>query len=206
MNVGIIPYSHIVSDVIRQYIEDNKNSFIKEDDVYRLATSIKTNKVNTLICDSVTSIISKMHQDVIYIVGECYHYNNWRVPLEYNLITPDNKVYLDNKLPIKYILKEHDIKLDELKFNYIFDTYFNKNFKKSTKSLKYIKHRSLSEHDILYVFKKMFSSNILNIIKNEHPSILNVNDLIFITKSDHLSEKNINQLSSIIDNQMMNSL
>lgn len=206
MNVGIIPYSYIVSEVMRKHIEDNKNSFIKDNNIYRLATSIKTNKVNTLISDNVASIISKMHQDVIYIVGECYHYNNWRVPLEYNLVLPDNKVYLDNKLPIKYILKEQDIKFDELKINHIFDTYFNKNFKKSTKYLKFIKHKNLSEQDILYVFKKMFSSKILNIIKNEHPIILNVNDLIFITKSDHLSEKNFNQLSSIIDNQMMNSL
>jgi len=207
MNIGIVPYSYIVSDVIGKYIQDNKSSFIKdEDDVYRLAASIKTNKVNTLISSSITSITSKMHQDVVYIVGECYHYNNWRIHLEYDQITPDNRVYLDSKSPIKYILKEHDIKLDELKFNHIFDTYFNKNFKNSSKNLKYIKHRNLSEQDIIFVFNKMFSSNILNIIPNEHSVILNVNDLIFTTKSDHLSEKNIKQISSIIDNQLTNSL
>lgn len=206
MKIGVIAYSHIISLVIEKYINDNKASFLKEENRYVLSKPFKINNMHAYISDTIASIISTMQPDSVFIVGECYHYSNWRVPLEYSQIKNGCKTLLDNKTPIKYILKERDIKIDELMLNHIADTYFNKIFKKPSDKIKAIKHRNLSEDDIIYVFNKMFSSNILNIIKSEHTSLVKTNDLIFITKSDQISEKYISKISTMIDGQITNSL
>jgi hypothetical protein len=206
MNINVIPYSYIASNIIEQYITQNKESFIKENDSYFLVRPFTTNKMNLLIKNAISSTIPKMHSDVTYIIGDCYYYNSWRMHLEHDLIKPEWREYINNKMPIKYVLKEKDIKIDELKFNHILDSYFIKYFRKAASSLKFIKHRNLTEDDIIFVFNKMFSSNILNIIKNEHSSIEKINDLIFSTKSDQLCEKHINNVSSIIDSQMTSIL
>lgn len=201
MKIGIISYSHILSLAIKKYIDDNRESFIKDENRFVLVKPFKQNKLHTDISDIMLSSISGMHSDVTYIVGECYHYNNWRIKLEYDQIKNGKKTLVDNRSPIKYILKERDIKIDELRMNHIFETFFIKYFKKSLNNIHFIKHKNITEEDIFYIFNTMFNSNMLNMTHSSNDILLKINDLIFNTPSDKLDIKYVKYISQLIDSQ-----
>lgn len=201
MKILLIKYSDIVSLSIQQYIEENESSFLKEENRYILVKPFKIKTIHTFINNTIASIIPQMNSDVVYIIGECYHYNNWRLPLVYTLIKNGCKTLVDKKTPIKYILKERDIKIDELMLNHITEIFFNNNFKKS-KDIKYIKHRNLTEDDIVYIFKSMFSTNILNIFNLSSSKIQKTNNLIYDIGSDKTPKKYQENVSNLIDSQI----
>lgn len=201
MKIGIISYSYILSLAIKKYIDDNQDSFIKDENRFILIKPFKLNKLHTDIGNIMTSTISDINSDMTYIVGECYHYNNWRINLEYDQIKNGKKTLIDNKSSIKYILKERDIKIDELRMNHIFETFFIKYFKNHSNKFFFIKHKNLTENDILYIFNVMFNKEMLNILWTSNDILLKINDLIFNINSDRLDSKYIKSISQLIDNQ-----
>lgn len=203
MKISVIPFSNILSLSIEQYIKDNEQSFIKDENRYILTIPFKINILNQLLHDTTTSIIAQNECNALYIVNECYPYNNWRMQLEYSKIVNGRKAILDKKTPIKYILKERDIKIDELRLNHIADMFFIKNFKKCNynKTI-FLKHRNLTEEDFLYIFNTLYSKDVLNISLNNNPNILKINDLIYVSKSDQLNKKYIDIIISILEHNI----
>ena len=129
MLINIIPFSQIVSTVLEKYIQNNQQHFISNDKTYILTSKFKINLLHSAIADTIDHAISQSSSSDIYIVGECYIYTNWRMTSEYNVVNPRYKQMIDDKSTIKYVLKEGNIKIDDLKINHICDVYFNKYFK-----------------------------------------------------------------------------
>ena len=204
MLINVIPFSQIVSTVLEKYIKNNQQYFISNDKItYILTTKFKINLLHSAITDTIDQVISQSSSSNIYIVGECYLFNNWRVTSVNNVVNPRYKQMLDEHSTVKYILKEDNIKIDDLKINHICDVYFNKYFKNPIDNIKFLKHRNLTEDDLIYIFKSQFSSKNLNIIEGN--SILDkVNNLTYSINSDQISEKYIKTISSLIEQQFNN--
>jgi len=200
MLITIIPYSQIVSLVLEKYIKNNQQYFTCNDKTYILTSKFKINLIQSAIADTIEQVISRCSPSNIYVVGECYSFNNWRVTSAYNVVNPSYKQMLDGHSTIKYILKEENIKIDDLKINHICDVYFNKHFKNPIDNIKFLKHRNLTEDDLIYIFTQLFSRKNLNIIEDN--TILNkVNNLIYNISQDQIPEKYIKIISSLIEQQ-----
>jgi hypothetical protein len=98
---------------------------------------------------------------------------------------------LDDHSTIKYLLKESNIKIDDLKINHICDTYFTKYFKKQPNNVKFLKHRNLTEDDIVSIFKKQFSEKNLNIVDN-NTILEKTNNLVYDINLNNIPEKYTN--------------
>jgi hypothetical protein len=110
---------------------------------------------------------------------------------------------LDDHSTIKYLLKESNIKIDDLKINHICDTYFTKYFKKQPGNIKFLKHRNLTEDDIISIFKKQFSEKNLNIINNDI-ILEKTNNLVYDFDSNKIPEKYTKIITSLIEEQLNN--
>lgn len=161
--------------------------------------NIKVQQLTNLLNNEILTNISKITLDKSYIINDCYYYNNWRAsPVTSNDNSRLNPI-INNKLPIKYIFKEDDIIIDELRINHILDNFFNKNFKKSQyENVFFIKHRHLTENDILCILTEMFYDN--TIINNNEYIIQKINDLIYNNSLDHLPIIYKKSLINVIDN------
>ena len=200
MVISLIHYSTIISLALEKYIKENQHFFINDNNVYILTTKIKINILQSHIANTINSLISQVSSNNIYILGECNIYTNWRINLEYNLINHDKKQLLDNHTVLKYLLKEQNIKIDELRLNHIADNYFNKQFKNVKNSIKFLKHRNLTEDDLIYIFKSQFSEKNLNIIEN-NTILSKLNDLIYASKSELMDQKYIKIINSLVEQQ-----
>jgi hypothetical protein len=200
MVITLIPYSQILSNVLEKYIQENEKYFICNDGIYTLTQPFKINKIHLAIANTINHEVSRLNSSNVYIIGECHIYNNWQLTSTYNVVNPSYKQLLDNKSTIKYRLKETNIKIDDLRFNHICDAYFNKQFKNCDNNIKFLKHRNLTEEDLIYIFTKYFSSRNLNIMQNT--SILNnINNLIYGVNSVQIPEKYIKIINCLIENQ-----
>ena len=135
-----------------------------------------------------------------------YIYNNWRLQLAYNLVNPSKKQLLNEHSTIKYILKENNIKINELRFNHIVDTYFNKQFKIVKNNITFLKHRHLTEDDLIYIFNLLFSTKNLNIVNNDDNILEKLNTSIYPNYQDKIPQKYIKSLSCLIEEQLINIL
>jgi hypothetical protein len=198
--IQVIKFSDILSLSIEKYINDNSHLFLKENNRYILTSPFKINIIHSYINATITSMLSGAIQDNVYIVGECYYYNNWRTQLEYDRITNGKRALLDKKTCIKYILKERDIKIDELRLNHIAESFFNKKFKDAAFSnIKYLKHRHLTEDDLLYIFTKLFNDKTLKRNEIDNNILQKINDILYITPSSDINSKYIKIITCLID-------
>jgi hypothetical protein len=203
MLINLIPFNVIISVALEKYINKNQNLFINNNNIYILTMPFKINIMHSYITNTINSMISQLTSSNIYIIGECYLFNNWRLLLEYNQINLDKKQLLDNNTVLKYLIKEANIKIDELRLNHIADAYFNKQFKNIKNNIKFLKHRNLTEDDIIYIFKCLFSEKNLNIIENT-TILTKLNDLIYTSKSNQMDKKYIKIISSLLEEQLNN--
>lgn len=198
MLINLIPYSTILSIVLEKYIKDNEHLFVNNDNTYVLTTPFKINVLHSHIANTIDQVISGLSSSNIYILGECHIYNNWRMTLAYNQINPSNKQLIDERSTIKYVLKEDNIKVNELRFNHIADTYFNKQFKIVKNNIRFFKHKHLTEDDLINIFKSMFSDKNLNIIDKYNNILKKVNDAVYNIKYQNIPIKYVNTINELI--------
>lgn len=204
MVINLIPFSTILSIALEKYIKDNEHLFVNDNNVYILTAPFKINVLHSYITNTIDQVISRLTSDNIFILGECHIYNNWRLQLGHNQVNPNKKHLLDKHSTIKYILKENNIKINELRFNHIVDTYFNKQFKIVKNNITFLKHRHLTEDDLIYIFNLLFSTKNLNIVNSDNNILEKPNTSIYLNYQDKIPKKYIKSLSCLIEEQLTN--
>ena len=178
----------------------NENCFVKQNDSYILSKSFtkSTLKKNLEICISqnIKDIImsSSKTYDKYILIGSCYPKDNLILSFKTNSYFPKKlEELLEKKPTLKWILKEHDIKIDIDAMNSILVEIFNEMFTKEKKikimlgedydNLIMVSHRRLDCYALFKTIKWAYgSSNCVNIYKeklsNKKQCLIALNELI----------------------------
>lgn len=200
---NLLYYKALIDKCFIRFFDEYNDLFIKNESTYILANNINKSKIKQLfknyIFDELKLYIkpySIIEPNYYFIIGACLPKNN--LLLKYKTKYFPNKLskLIDSEFQIQYFLKEHDIKLDLVKFNQIildiFQDFFG-NQQKIAKILKsndysnvfFIRHSKLDCYSMFKLLKYIFGkNNCVNIYKEKFQNIyspspiVSINDLI----------------------------
>lgn len=199
--INLLYYKNILDVVLARFVRDNNNLFVKEGDSYILgsdtAYSSMKKTLTLYIVDELKNYISPFsleNRDYYFIIGSCNPCDNILLKFKDDRYFPEKLTRLINSdYPVKYVLKEKDIKLNLVRMNQIFVEIFNdffssrrkvsKMFGKDYGNLFFIQHRILDCYSMFKIIKKVYGrTNCLNMhkeyMKDMFEPIISVNDLI----------------------------
>jgi len=150
IKIKVVPYEFIVSESIRMFFDNHQEYFYKENGQYIFVRNIDPNVLKNILLSYMTSIITDkfhrnlFHLDTLYfIVDNCYPHMNWRRNDYQSRLTEEANKFIKRETMLKYLIKERDIKIDELAFNSAFDKQFTEFFTDPEKVLTYLGHNNI---------------------------------------------------------------
>lgn len=198
---NLLYYKNLLDICFCRFFDLYNSSFINDNGTYILAENITKSKLSSifrsLLKEELLKCVTKMDSispNYYFIIGACLPKDNIlfqyrdkdRFPKKLEKITTAD-------YQLKYILKEHDIKLDLILFNQIATDIFDELFLDERKVLRmlgkeyrnvlFIKHKNLDCYSMFKAIKWIYGkSNCTNLylekFKNQHSPIVAVNELI----------------------------
>jgi hypothetical protein len=199
--INLLYYKNLLDICFCRFFELYNSSFININGSYVLAENITKSKLSTifkaLLKDELYKCITTMDNispKYYFIIGACLPKDNILFKYRNNKNFPKKleKIALA-EYQIKYILKEHDIKLDMILFNQIAINIFDELFSNEKKLLRFlgteyknvifIKHKNLDCYSLFKAIKWIYGkSNCKNLYiekyKDQHSPLVAINDLI----------------------------
>lgn len=189
-----------------KFFQSYGDAFIKVGNEYVLSKAVSKSKLKTMFSQVVVEVLKatvekedKLYPKRYLIIGACMPKDNLLLSVCRCEFKAKDKL-LNAKYQIKYLLKEQDIKIDNVLFNQVcidvFNDFFVKNscrkwLGKEYSNVEFIVHRQLDCYTMFKVLKHLIGrSNCINLHKekfNEIKSpIVAVNDLIDKYATDKL--------------------
>jgi hypothetical protein len=197
IKIKVIPYEYIVSESIKMFFDNHQNMLYKENGQYIFISNIDPNVIKNLLLTYMSTIVNdQFHRnlyrlDTLYfIVDDCFPHMNWRRNQHLDKLTGESKKFVERCTMLKYILKERDIKIDELALNTAFDAQFDMFFRDPSlvlttlgvNNIIFFKNVFMSENDIYEAIRDVFGKynvehtfNTRKYIKH----VLNANSLVY---------------------------
>lgn len=180
-------YIDLIDYGLKQLLNaDNKKfKIVKDNSKYIFATFVKK-EVKQFLTDTLTQYINETYKtdrnNRIMIFDTCPAYMSGLNDLYLHRISKRKQVIINNKIRIKYFLKERYIKLPEEKLAKIFDNIFDQWFKKSPfNNIYFVRCNTLSAVEAIRQAKLVLKSILLD-LDNSHKTnrcLVDINDFIY---------------------------
>lgn len=195
----LLYFKNLLDVAFNKFFEFYEDAFIKQDDIYILASNFSKQKIakifKAIVIDELKHLVVKYDPSspqYLIIIGACMPADN--LLLKYNNAFP-NKLHklISSKYHLKYVLKEDDIKIDTIKFNEacieVFNSFFIKNCvekvlgKEHNKSIMFIQHNRLDCYSMFKTVKSILGkANCTNVYEKYYSDVASpivaINDLI----------------------------
>lgn len=202
----LLYFKNLLDIAFIKFFQIYNDAFVKVDDEYVLSKSFSKSKLTSLFRNTVIDVLKEVveKQDILHlkhylIIGACMPKDNLLLSA-CKCEFPAKDKLINAKYQIKYILKEQDIKIDNVLFNQvcidIFTDFFAKNgcrkwLGKEYSNVEFIIHRQLDCYTMFKVLKHLIGrSNCINLhqekFKDIKSPIIAVNDLIDKYATDKL--------------------
>lgn len=198
---NLLYYKNILDLAFQLFFDQNNNKFKKQDDCYILADAMSISQLQNAFRRHIATVIKQYakpysieHPEYWLVIGAC-------MPKDNMLLKCKNQQYFPAKLQklidapwqIKWLLKEKDIKIDNIKFNEACIQLFNKCFKnnaavtkmlgKEWSNVHFVQHSQLDCYSMFKTIKALYGrSNCTNVWKDKMQNVklplVALNDLI----------------------------
>lgn len=189
-----------------KFFQSCNDAFMKVGNEYVLSKAISKSKLKSMFRQTVVDVLKEVveKQDMLHpkhylIIGACMPKDNLMLSV-CKCEFPAKDRLLNAKYQVKYILKEQDIKIDNVLFNQVcidvFNDFFVKNgcrkwLGKEYSNVEFIVHKQLDCYTVFKVLKHLIGrSNCINLHKDKFKEIKSpivaVNDLIDKYATDKL--------------------
>lgn len=199
--INLLYYKNILNNCFVKFFKDFNNDFSKEGDIYIYANTLPKPKLQeiftTYIVDELKGYIttkSMIAPNYYFIIGGCYPAKNILLDVREDEYFPEKlTAFISSDYPVKYVLKEKDLRLDLVLFNDIVDKIFVMFFKSRPKIIKwfgkdydnlfFIRHDRLSCYSVFKIIKFLLGKkNCVNLYKEKFieagSPLIAINDVI----------------------------
>ena len=141
--LNVLYYKHILDKSFKRFFHEYNDKFVKSGEEYILTKQFVKSKIKKLfksyIVEELKNHITKYSissPDYYIIIGSCFPKDNILLKYKQDNYIPEKIFKIIDKEPLlKYYLKEHDIRVDIMMFNDVFEELFvyfsnQKNIKK----------------------------------------------------------------------------
>ena len=197
---NLLYFKNLLDLAFLRFFEEYNDSFLKnEKEEYVLVKNLSIQELEKFFEKEILKTLSRILKpydllsspDFYFIIGACQPKNNFLINFKEGYFPSKLQKVLEDKYSLKYLLKEKDIKIDNLKFNEACQNIFNKffsdeSFQKRNPILKnaiFIQHKNLDCYSMFKILKCIFGkANCKNLkeefFKDMNPPIIAINDLI----------------------------
>ena len=182
------------------FFDNHQHAFYRENDQYIFINNINPTTMKNVLLTYLNNIILERFErnlyslDTLYFVtDQCYPHMNWRSNHFRDVVSDEAKKFLRREMLLKYLLKERDIKIDELALNNAFENQFDMFFRDPSEILTslganniiFFRNIFMSENDIFNVIQRIFGKHNVKHqfhYKKDIKHIVNTNDMIYKSK------------------------
>lgn len=193
----IVPYEYIVSESIRMFIENHEHLFVKQNSSYIFTQNIEPNVAGNILLTYMNAILQMNFSKNIYsldtlyfIVDDCFPHMNWRSNDHQSKLSAESKKFVKRATMLKYLLKERDIKIDELHLNNLFELQFERFFRDPSAVLTqcgfnniiFFRNIFMSYNDVVKTIELVFGKYNVDKLFHRKADIkhtINTNELIY---------------------------
>lgn len=201
LEIKVIPYEYIVSESMKMFFDNHQHSFFKENGQYIFLANINKKVLSNILLTYLNTIITEQFSlnlhtiDTLYIICDnCYPHMNWRRNQYVNDVSSEARKFIIRETMLKYLLKERDIKIDELTLNIAFEEQFDDFFRDASRVLTilgvnniiFFKNIFMSEHDLFNTIRDVFGKHNVKHqfhFKKDIKHIINANNLVYRDKA-----------------------
>lgn len=191
--INLIYYKNILDNVLCRFFEDCNGLFSKDGDLYVFSGRTSRTSLKKILTAYFIEELGKVITDYdvlkpnyYFVIGSCLPCDNMLLShLSDERIPKKLKLFIRQHPSIKYVLNEHDIKIDFEMFNGIFEEIFNgffgsrkkvlDSFGKNKTNLRFIKYENLDCYSLYRMVKDMFGKiNVVNLHRKNLDNMKNV--------------------------------
>ena len=212
--LNLIYYKNILDLAVLKFFEENNDSFVKQGQSYVLGTAVGKRALTAFFKKQLAAVIkeiakpySVIQPNYWIVIGACMPKDNLLLSCSGSKNLPNKLVKAINApFQLKWLLKEHDIKIDLMKFNeagiQLFNTLFQsqKNVQrllgKGWTNVFFVQHKNLDCYAMFKTIKALYGrSSCTNVWKDKLQGVklplVAVNDLIdrYVTDKAELNQK-----------------
>ena len=198
---NLLYYKNILDIAFQLFFDENNNKFKKQGNCYILAEAMSISQLKNQFKKHIANVIKKYAQpysietpNYWLVIGACMPKDNMLLQCKGSQYFPAKlQKMIDADWQIKWLLKEKDIKIDNIKFNDACIQVFNKLFSDKNQVLRllgkewtnvlFVQHKCLDCYSMFKTIKAIYGrSNCINIWKEKMQDVklplVALNDLI----------------------------
>ncbi len=207
LKISFLYYKNLLDLAFTEFFEEFNDSFARQlDGTYLFSSDVSRTKIKKFFKESILRRLSSLsspwsieHPTCLVVIGSCFPKDNALLDLKTarDVFPCSLSLALSAAPTVKWILREQDIKLDDLEFNEVLVEIFNEFFKKSSKhqsifkNIMFVTHRNLDCYAIFKILKWTYGrSATVNLyeragLSKQKLPLVAVNDLL----SKHIHNK-----------------
>ena len=198
--LNLLYYKNLLDLCFYKFFALHEDCFVKDGDCYVLAKCPSRTKLQQIFTALLKDVLlayvkpySLLDANYYFIIGSCMPKSNLLLKFKDGYFPEKLSKAIDGKLQLKYLLKEHDIKIDIVLFNQVFIDIFDKLFRSRDavckflgnkyKNVIFVMNKQLDCYAMFKTIKFLYGrSNCTNIyadkFKDKRSPIVAINDLI----------------------------
>lgn len=169
LKISFLYYKNLLDLAFTEFFEEFNNSFARQQDgTYLFSSDVSRSKIKKFFKASILRRISSLsapwdieHPMCLVVVGSCFPKDNALLELKtsQDVFPCSLSLALTATPTVKWILREQDIKIDDLAFNEVLVEIFNELFKKSNKhqstfkNVMFVTHKCLDCYAIFKILR-----------------------------------------------------
>lgn len=197
--LNLLYYKNLLDLCFYRFFALYEDCFAKDGDCYVLAKCPSRSKLQRIFIALLKEVMLQyvkpydvLDANYYFILGSCMPKDNLLLKFKDGYFPEKLNSVIDGKLQLKYLLKEHDIKLDMVLFNQVFIDIFTKFFEDNDamrkllgskyKNVVFVMNKKLDCYALFktvkFLYGKSNCTNLYDKFKDKRSPIVAVNDLI----------------------------